>query len=220
MGSRVSPAEPGGAVTLGIVGEAAVPEYWNHNVHYQPVILAAVPPACGAALDVGCGDGLLARRLAARCGTVTGIDRDPGMIRIAREQSQALPNVSFIEGDFLAEPFGKESFDLLCSVTALHHMDFGAALTRKERLLRPGGMLAIVGLARDGSLGGRLAGAAGLPADWVLRAVHGQGSSGAPIADPQMTWRQVREAARELLPGARYRRHLLWRYSLLWRKPR
>ena len=25
--------------------------------------------------------------------------------------------------------------------------------------------------------------------------------------------------ARRLLPGARYRRHLLWRYSLLWAKP-
>jgi hypothetical protein len=30
-----------------------------------------------------------------------------------------------------------------------------------------------------------------------------------------MTW----AAARSLLPGVRYRRHLLWRYSLLWRKP-
>jgi hypothetical protein len=27
--------------------------YWNHNVHYQPVILNAVPPGCRTALDVG-----------------------------------------------------------------------------------------------------------------------------------------------------------------------
>jgi len=40
------------------------PGYWNHNVHYQPVILNAVPPGCRTALDVGCGDGLLAARLA------------------------------------------------------------------------------------------------------------------------------------------------------------
>ena len=32
-------------------------EYWNHNVHYQPVILRAVPAHCGAALEVGCGTG-------------------------------------------------------------------------------------------------------------------------------------------------------------------
>jgi hypothetical protein len=36
--------------------------------------------------------------------------------------------------------------------------------------------------------------------------------------DPDMTWSQVRKAGGRLLPGARYRRHLLWRYSLLWTK--
>jgi hypothetical protein len=31
--------------------------------------------------------------------------------------------------------------------------------------------------------------------------------------------RQVRRMAAEALPGARYRRHVLWRYSLIWTKP-
>jgi hypothetical protein len=35
-----------------------------------------------------------------------------------------------------------------------------------------------------------------------------------------MTWAEVRATAHRLLPGVRYRRHLLFRYSLLWRKPR
>jgi ubiquinone/menaquinone biosynthesis C-methylase UbiE len=63
--------------------------YWNHNVHYQPVILRAVPPGCGAALEVGCGDGLLASRLAERCGQVTAIDRDPQMTALARSRAEA-----------------------------------------------------------------------------------------------------------------------------------
>jgi hypothetical protein len=37
--------------------------------------------------------------------------------------------------------------------------------------------------------------------------------------EPDMTWAQVRKTAARLLPGARYRRHLLWRYSLVWTKP-
>ena len=45
-------------------------EYWNHNVHYQPVIIGAVPAGCGTALEVGYGDGLLASRLAERCAEV------------------------------------------------------------------------------------------------------------------------------------------------------
>ena len=63
------------------------PAYWNHNLHYQPVILNAVPPGCQTALDVGCGDGLLAARLAERCAQVTGIDRDPPMIAAARARA-------------------------------------------------------------------------------------------------------------------------------------
>jgi hypothetical protein len=31
-----------------------------------------------------------------------------------------------------------------------------------------------------------------------------------------MTWDEVRTAALRLLPGARYRRHLLFRYCLRW----
>jgi hypothetical protein len=39
-------------------------DYWNHHVHYQLFIFRTIPPACGQALDAGCGDGMLACRLA------------------------------------------------------------------------------------------------------------------------------------------------------------
>jgi ubiquinone/menaquinone biosynthesis C-methylase UbiE len=194
------------------------PDYWNHNVHYQPVILSAVPPGCGAALDVGCGDGLLAGRLAERCAEVTGIDRDPRMIALARAQ-QPQPRITFIEADFLAHDFQPASFDFVCANTSLHHMDFAAALAAMARLLRPGGRLAVVGLGADKSVMDRLAGAPGVPAALFYRAIYRKGGSGAPIMDPEMSWRQVRAEAARLLPGVRYRRHLLFRYSLRWRKP-
>jgi ubiquinone/menaquinone biosynthesis C-methylase UbiE len=194
--------------------------YWNHNVHYQPVILGAVPPGCGAALEVGCGDGLLARRLAERCGMVTAIDRDARMIALARSRPPtAEPGpVTFVEADFLAYPVAEASFDFACANTVLHHMDFAAALTAMARALRSGGRLAVVGLAADGSVGDYLAGAAGVPLNLMYRALYREGNPGAPIKEPEMTWAQVRATARRLLPGVRYRRHLLFRYSLLWRK--
>ena len=193
-------------------------DYWNHNVHYQPVILGAVPGGCGAALDVGCGDGMLVGRLAGRCAQVTGIDRDPRMIALARSRSRRA-EVTFIEADFLAYDFPAASFDFVCANTSLHHMDFAAALTAMARVLRPGGRLAVIGLAADKSVTDLLAAAAGVPANLFYRAIYRQGESGAPIMDPEMSWREVRVAAARLLPGVRYRRHLLWRYSLLWRKP-
>ena len=87
------------------------------------------------------------------------------------------------------------------------------------RALRPGGRLAVIGLAAHGSFGDYLADAPAIPVNLAVYAVCGQGGSGAPVEDPEMTWARVRAAARRLLPGVRYRRHLLFRYSLLWRKP-
>jgi SAM-dependent methyltransferase len=198
---------------------APTDEYWNHNVHYQRVILDAVPGACGAAVDVGCGDGLLACKLAARCAAVTGIDRDERIIEVARARGRAVPAVRFVQGDFLSYPFAEASFDFACANTALHHMDFAAALAKMAGLLRPGGRLAVVGLGRNGSAADWVIGGAGIPANLYYKRTRGEGNPGAPIMDPAMTWSQVREAAARVLPGARYRRHLLWRYSLQWTKP-
>ena len=196
--------------------------YWNHNVYYQPVILRAVPAGCGAALEVGCGDGLLASRLAERCAKVTAIDRDARMIALARSRARAAgPGlVTVVEADYLAYPLAEASFDFACANTSLHHMNFAAALTAMARALRPGGRLAVIGLATHGSFGDYLADAPGIPVNLLYRAVRGTGGPGAPVKDPEMTWAEVRAAARRLLPGVRYRRHLLWRYSLLWCKPR
>ncbi|HXC85837.1 MAG TPA: class I SAM-dependent methyltransferase [Trebonia sp.] len=193
--------------------------YWNHNVHYHPVILNAVPPGCRDAIDVGCGDGMLACALAARCAAVTGIDRDALMITLARDRAHTVANATFLEGDFMAHPFGDESVDFACANTSVHHMGSADAIAKMARVVRPGGRLVVVGLAGDGSPADWAIGAVGLPANWYYKAVRGEGSAGAPVLPPDLTWGQLRRTARRLLPGVRYRRHLLWRYSLIWDKP-
>ena len=59
------------------------PERWNHNIHYHPLVLAAVPDHAERALDVGCGEGMLARELRRRVPHVVAIDRDEQSIRPA-----------------------------------------------------------------------------------------------------------------------------------------
>ncbi|BDM70698.1 hypothetical protein HEK616_41850 [Streptomyces nigrescens] len=80
----------------------------------------------------------------------------------------------------------------------------------------------VVGLAANGTPWDWLVSGAGLPAAYVQARRHGgkSGPPGMPILDTAMTWGEVRRAARACLPGSRYRRHLLWRYSLVWDKPR
>ena len=76
-------------------------------------ILGAVPAGCGAALEVGCGDGLLASRLVERCAEVTAIDRDPRMTALARSRAEAPGpgRMTVVEADYLAYPVADASFD-------------------------------------------------------------------------------------------------------------
>ena len=109
---------------------------WNHNTHYYPLVLAAVPDGCRRALDVGCGEGMLARELAVRVPQVVGIDKHEPSIALAREQGPA-GRVEYVLGDFLEYPFPAASFGLVSCVAALHHLDPAAALTRMAGLLAP-----------------------------------------------------------------------------------
>ncbi|POM23913.1 Ubiquinone biosynthesis O-methyltransferase [Actinomadura rubteroloni] len=199
-------------------------EPWNHNVHYHPLVVGFVPDGCGRALDVGCGDGTLIRKLAARARDVTGVDRSPEMIAAARARCGDLPHARFAETDFPGtdpDLFAPGSYDFISAVAVLHHLDLPSALRAMAGLLAPGGRLAIIGLARTASPLDWVLGAAQFPAVRVVDALHGGARTAAamPVRDPREPWSEVRRTSRRVLPGSRFRRHLLWRYSLLWQKP-
>lgn len=120
---------------------------WNHNLHYHPVVFDALPTPCRRALDVGCGEGALTRQLRPLVPQVVGIDLHAPSIEAARGHPGA-SNIDYLVGDALDFPFEPGSFDLVTSVAAVHHMDAAMALSRMVGFLRPGGVLAVVGLAR------------------------------------------------------------------------
>jgi hypothetical protein len=51
-----------------------------------------------------------------------------------------------------------------------------------------------------------------------LRSIRGQTDVAAPIQEPRETLGEIREACQDILPGAVLRRHLLFRYSVVWRR--
>ena len=192
---------------------------WNHNLHYHRLILDAVPAGCGRALDVGCGEGILARELRRVVPRVSAIDLHRPSIRLARGWDDGA-RVEYLVGDFLTYPFEPASFDLITSVAALHHMDARVALGRMRDLLRPGGRLAIIGLARSRYPADLPRDAAAAAVNRLHQATKGYWQVRSPIVwPPPETYAGMGRLARELLPGVRYRRHLLWRYSLIWTKP-
>ncbi|WP_026412316.1 class I SAM-dependent methyltransferase [Actinomadura oligospora] len=192
-------------------------ERWNHNIHYHPRILGAVPEGARTALDVGCGEGMLARALHRTIPEVTGIDLDESGIERARGQS---PGIDYVVGDFLDHPFEAASFDVVASVATLHHVDAAAGLARMRELVRPGGVLAVVGLAREEMPRDLPLGLAAVVAGYAHRARKGYWEHPSPtVWPPPVTYREMRDLAAATLPGSEYRRHLLWRYSIVWRRP-
>ncbi|WP_345602964.1 class I SAM-dependent methyltransferase [Pseudonocardia adelaidensis] len=193
---------------------------WNHNIHYHPFVLAAVPPGSRAALDVGCGEGLLTKELSAVVPSVIGIDRDRPVLERAKSHARG-PGIEYLQANILTHPFEPESFDVVASIAALHHMDTAAGLERMRDLLRPGGVLAVVGLPRSRWPHDLPYAVAGVVAHrWLRWRRGGESEMSAPtVWPPPDTFAQVRATAERLLPGVRMRRHVLFRYSLLWTKP-
>jgi ubiquinone/menaquinone biosynthesis C-methylase UbiE len=177
-----------------------------------------MPVPCDAALDVGCGEGQLSTKMATRSKRVTAIDISPRMVALARESVRA-DNVTFIEGDVIDHPFTAESFDFIAAVAVLHQMPFGDSLRRLAGLLRRGGVLAVVGLARNGSPADYAVSAISVPVARIFRMRRGMSDSLAPRLDPDMTYREINDMARAALPGVEVRRRLFFRHTLLWRKP-
>ena len=192
---------------------------WNHNIHYQDVILRAVPSNCRSALDVGCGDGLLARQLARHCEHVTGIDLDRESLSRGRVRGDSAGRITFVEGDVMTHPFCDESFDLISVVATLHHLPLATALSRFRSLLRSGGVLGVIGLYRIHTAQDYAYAALGKPASWILRRFRPYADVRAPMQEPRETLEKIRASCGALLPGYRFRRHLLFRYSVVWRKP-
>lgn len=204
-------------MTTSAVDALRTTDQWNHNTHYHRLIPRLAPPPWGTVLDVGCGDGLLTRRLAPFADRVTGVDVSPAMVDRCRALADA-PHLRYVEGDVLTTDVGGP-FDLVTCVATLHHTDLRAGLTRLAELTAPGGVLFVVGLANPSSASDWLMGALGLPAHRIARWRRGSYDAGAPVLDARTTHGEVRAAARELLPGSVYRHRLYWRYTLAWRRP-
>jgi 2-polyprenyl-6-hydroxyphenyl methylase / 3-demethylubiquinone-9 3-methyltransferase len=91
-------------------------------------------------LDVGCGGGFLANDLATRGHRVTGIDLSPESLAIAREHDET-GTVNYREGDAAAPDFAPASFDCVCALDLLEHVESPEAVVAgAARMLRPGGI--------------------------------------------------------------------------------
>ena len=113
--------------------------------------LRRIPPDAGERLlDVGCGTGVLLRRLLGRSSfrEAVGIDLSPGMVAQARSRLPA--SVRLMVGDAESLPFSPASFDVVVSASSFHYWPSPArGLDELRRVLRPGGHLFVTDWCDD-----------------------------------------------------------------------
>lgn len=193
---------------------------WNLNIHYHRAVLDAIPPQARTALDVGCGDGILAFDIADRGLQVTGLDIDEPSIRRARSDRRASEATHFVSGDLFNYPFDPSSFDVVASIATLHHVDAVAGIRRMRELVRPGGVVVIVGFASASGSGDRARSIAGLVLKGYRQLRGHYWEHNAPVVWPPPLSSQAMAALVDAeLPGATFRNVLSNRYTVIWTRP-
>ncbi|HEY0322822.1 MAG TPA: class I SAM-dependent methyltransferase [Pyrinomonadaceae bacterium] len=210
------------------IASLADDERWNQNSHYHDFLLRHVPLNCRNALEIGCGKGAFSRRLASRSEHVLALDLSPEMIRIARERSRQFANIDFQVADVVARDFPDEEFDCIATIATMHHLPMKLMLSKCKRALKPGGVILILDLDEPEGIYGALTYVMAMPVSVGFRLLK-QRRLRAPAAvraawaehaqyDSYPTLSEVRATCAGILPGARVRKHLLWRYSVVWKK--
>lgn len=112
-----------------------------NDIAFGAFILENIEPTMVTALEVGCGVGRLAQRVAQHIPNVLGLDITPAMIDCA--QARAKNGLKFVLGDVETYPF-QQKFDFVYSVLVFDHVDRRKVFPILSNLLNPNGLLVVL----------------------------------------------------------------------------
>lgn len=142
--------------------EAMAEEWWDPTGKFKPLhrinplrldyIARQIDMKQARVLDVGCGGGLLAEGMATRGASVTGIDRSPKALKIARlHAEQSGVDVEYVEND--AEIWAEthaEYYDAVTCLEVLEHVpDVPRTVAACASMIKPGGHFFFATLNRN-----------------------------------------------------------------------
>jgi SAM-dependent methyltransferase len=151
----VSASLPGGAVGP----ESASADVWDANAtwwketftdgadqEYEVEILPLVASelaGCRRVVDIGCGEGQVARRLADVGAAVVGVD--PSRAQLQNALGVPRSDIAYVQGLGEALPLASRSVDgAVCCLVIEHTLDTDAVLAEAARVLAPGGRFLLV----------------------------------------------------------------------------
>ncbi len=124
-----------------------------HRLWKRRVVRLAQPRPGLRALDLCCGTGDIAYRLAEAGAEVTALDFSERMLEVARSKqradARAAPTPRFIRGDAQRIPFANDSFDIVTIAYGLRNLaQWQIGLDEMYRAAAPGGRLVILEFGR------------------------------------------------------------------------
>lgn len=93
-------------------------------------------------LDMGCGDGYLLGRLAARCQSAVGIEFEPSAVALALQRLSTCDRCTVLQGSVYELPFPDGEFDAVIMADVIEHLENPVqAVQEAGRVLKAGGRL-------------------------------------------------------------------------------
>lgn len=191
---------------------------WNHNIYYHKEIFKNIPSLKSSVLDIGSGLGELVHKLSPIFNNVTALEPDLPSINQSKLYNEINNNISFIHNSFLELDFKNEKFDYIIASASIHHMDFICAIDKMKALLKPNGKFIIVGLYKECSLIDFGVSLLAIIPNMILNLVSKKSKNETQmvIKIPQLSLKEIKTYSNEILGDYIIKRHLFWRYSLVY----
>ena len=195
---------------------------------YDLFLRQFIPTGCDRALEIGCGTGTFTRLLATKANHVVATDLSSAMIRIARQRSTHYQNIEYSVADVMGMDLPSSQFDCIVLIATLHHLPADSVLPGLKEALRPEGVLILHDLLTPAGVFDRAADVVRIPVSMTLTyvrtgqfwprpevrkawAAHGKN-------ERYLTKAEVMAMRDKYFQDAFVKCHLLWRYTLVWRK--
>lgn len=116
----------------------------NDQLWRAAMVRAVAPKPGQRILDLAAGTAVSSAALAKSGASVVAADFSPGMLAEGKRVHGHLPNLTFVEADATALPFGDEEFDTVTMSFGLRNVvDTCKALAELFRVTKPGGRMVI-----------------------------------------------------------------------------
>jgi 2-polyprenyl-3-methyl-5-hydroxy-6-metoxy-1,4-benzoquinol methylase len=205
---------------------AFLPDRWDHNRQYQNYLIKNIPKNCNYILDVGCGTGELTKKLTLFGKNIIGIDVSENMLHEARKRNsdKKIDYLNISAENYLEKTDKK--FDIIISISALHHMNEEKILKLMKNKLTENGKILVLDIVKNKTIIDYFLSMIALILNPIIMLMMNgrlkvdknerEAWAGHFQYDKYLTVIEIKYIAKKVLGKVKIKKHLFWRYSLIY----